>query len=174
MIFFSSMPHLAPQALNGLQWSSTPHGQGCLHLGILPCVSLLLFVCFLLSFSFLLLLFLLPCIMKMRSSCEPCRSQMELRVSLPLLTTNSLLGSRPFLLCCYNLFGFQVLHGIKSSLLSGGVQVVCAACRQGYSVSLCPRGAPSLARSHSPLGRKGFVHGRWQLEDVSGLRRDSI
>lgn len=47
-------------------------------------------------------------------------------MSLPLLTTNSLPGSGQFPLCWYNLFGFQVLHGIKNNLLSGGVWVVFA------------------------------------------------
>lgn len=83
------------------------------------------------------LLFLLPCIMKMRSSCEACRSQIGLWVSLPLLTTNPLPGGEQFPLCCYNLFGCQVPHGIKNNLLSGRVWVVFAF-RQGCSVSLCP------------------------------------
>lgn len=68
--------------------------------------------------GFIFPLFLLPCIMKMRSSCEPCRSQIGLYVLLPLLTTNSLPGSGQFPLCCYNLFGFQVPHQIKNNCLA--------------------------------------------------------
>lgn len=77
--------------------------------------------------GFVLSLFLLPCIMKMRSSCEPWGSQMGLWMSLPLLTTNSLSGGGQFPLCCYNLFGFQVPHGIKKQFAQpwrlGGVRI---------------------------------------------------
>lgn len=129
--FFLAMPQLALQALSWSQWSLTPHGLGLSLHGLI--------------FS----LFLFPCIMKMRSSCEPCRSQMGLWVSLPLLTTNSLPGGGQFPLCCYNLFGCQVPHGIKNNLLSGRVWVVFAF-RPGCSVSLCPlRGTFSGAEPFS-------------------------
>lgn len=110
--------------------------------------------------GFVLSLFLLPCIMKMRSSCEPWGSQMGLWMSLPLLTTNSLSGCGQFPLCCYNLFGFQVPHGIKNNLLSRGVWVAFAF-RQSCSVSLCPWGTPSLVKSHSPGQEKLCA---WQTE----------
>lgn len=136
------MPQLALQALSWSQWSLTPHSLDLSLHGLI--------------FS----LFLLPCIMKMRSSCEPCRSQMGLWVSLPLLTTNSLSGGGQFPLCCYNLFGCQVPHEIKNNLLSGRVWVVFAF-RQGCSVSLCLQRAPSVVQRHSP-GQKMLC--AWEME----------
>lgn len=117
-------------------------------------------------------LFLLPCIMKMRSSCEPCWLHMGLWVSLPLLTTNSLPVGRQLPLCRYNLFGFQVPQGIKNSLLSGQVWV-SSACRQGCSGSLCSWGGRLNGERPSSWGGQALCK-RWRPGDVSRLGRNSV
>ena len=116
-------------------------------------------------------LFLLPCIMKMRSSCEPCWLHMGLWVLLPLLTTNSLPVGRQLPLCRYNLFGFQVPQGIKNSLLSGQVWV-SSACRQGCSGSLCSWGVGWMVRDHRP--GEGKLCARNGDQRMSRLGRNSV
>ena len=114
-------------------------------------------------------LFLLPCIMKMRSSYEPYWLHMGLWVSLPLLTTNSLPVGRQLPLCCYNLFSFQVPQGIKNNLLSDQVWV-SSACRQGCSGSLCSWGVGCLVRDHPPGEDKLCARdGDWRM--CLGLER---
>lgn len=117
-------------------------------------------------------LFLLPCIMKMRSSCEPRRSQMGLCVLLPLLTTNSLPGGGQFPLCYYNLFGFQVPHGIKNNLLRGWAWWCWHSDRD--ALSPCAFEGHPLWWGAVLLGRKGFVMGDGDWKIMSGLGRDSV